>query len=54
MSELREKIARIIDPEPWKWRDRNAYLDTIQADIEDSLAKADEKPSAKSTRGSTA
>lgn len=41
MSE-RETIARIIDPEAWKWHDRGKYPERYDADRKASLQKADD------------
>ena len=38
----REALARIIDPEPWKWRDRGKYDDYAHTGCEDTLHKADQ------------
>ncbi len=37
----REKIARIIEPDAWRWLDRGKYQRYYEIDREDSLAKAD-------------
>ena len=39
--EAKERIARIIAPDAWKWHDRGMYQEKYEPDRLDSLAKAD-------------
>jgi hypothetical protein len=37
----REQIARIIEPEAWKWHDLGKYLERYEDEIQASLQKSD-------------
>ena len=39
--EVREKLARIIEPDAWKWLDRDKYVSANSHIAHDSLTKAD-------------
>ncbi len=41
LVELREEIARLVEPDAWKWLDRGKYLEAHQPIADEALAKSD-------------